>query len=286
MLSLQITAYTRRDEHAIYDLLDQTHFAHVHMDWLTLDDWLRDAIQPTVLAWDGARLIGVLSAGLALGGASWLRIIAVHPDEDPVQVLPPLWERLAARLRAQNTTEAGALVFRGPLFTDALHSIGMNHRDQIVTLGRRGRELPRLPEQTTAEIRITASGWEDVPHAVQIDHAAFAPIWRMSALSLRQAVRRDSYFTLAHVGSEMVGYQITTRHHDSVHLARLAVLPETQGMGIGGLLLTDALQQTFRRGIDHMTLNTQSLNAQSLRLYTRFGFERTFVDTPFFWRTM
>lgn len=279
-LRLTIAPYARRDESAVYGLLDSTNFIHQQMDWIPLDDWLHDLTQPTYLAWSGRKLVGLLSLGLPLTGASWIRLIAVSSDWQPEHVLSPLWATAETRLRKHGTVEIGALVFRPALFVSPLELIGFKLTDQIVTLGRQGTDLPNPLE---SEVKICVASWEDINTATQIDHTAFNPIWRMGAASLRHAARNPAYFTLAMRGSEAVGYQITTAHGNSVHLARLAVLPTEQGHGIGGQLIADSLNRAIRLNTPAMSVNTQGLNAQSLSLYRRYGFERTFNDTAFYY---
>jgi ribosomal-protein-alanine N-acetyltransferase len=73
----------------------------------------------------------------------------------------------------------------------------------------------------------------------------------------------------------VIGYQLSTRNSLGVHLARLAVRPAVQGKGVGYALVADLIQQVRRRGISHLTVNTQSDNATSLALYQRMGFRET-----------
>jgi ribosomal protein S18 acetylase RimI-like enzyme len=73
----------------------------------------------------------------------------------------------------------------------------------------------------------------------------------------------------------MVGYQLSTFYYEGGHLARLAVAPHAQATGVGNLLLADLIQRFARRGIYAITVNTQSSNERSTRLYTRYDFAPT-----------
>jgi ribosomal-protein-alanine N-acetyltransferase len=57
------------------------------------------------------------------------------------------------------------------------------------------------------------------------------------------------------------------------HLNRIAVHPAHQGRGVGALLLHDALRALWKLGAERVSLNTQTDNYYSQRLYRRFGFE-------------
>jgi ribosomal protein S18 acetylase RimI-like enzyme len=64
------------------------------------------------------------------------------------------------------------------------------------------------------------------------------------------------------------------------HLARLAVHPEFQRMGIAYSLVYDLLRQFDQQGFWRVTVNTQSDNQPSLSLYKQFGFKRTGEEIP------
>ncbi len=58
-------------------------------------------------------------------------------------------------------------------------------------------------------------------------------------------------------------------------MARLAVLPEEQGHGVGAALVADLILHMQEAGGSKVTVNTQADNAASLALYGRLGFRRT-----------
>jgi ribosomal protein S18 acetylase RimI-like enzyme len=78
----------------------------------------------------------------------------------------------------------------------------------------------------------------------------------------------------------MVGYQLSTTFRSTGHLARLAVLPSMQGQGVGSALLDDMIRRFGRHDILTVTVNTQSGNYRSQRLYHHYGFRRNGYDLP------
>jgi ribosomal protein S18 acetylase RimI-like enzyme len=66
------------------------------------------------------------------------------------------------------------------------------------------------------------------------------------------------------------------------HLARLAVSPDFQGLGVGYNLLFDLLKQFQRRGARCVTVNTQHDNYASLALYQKVGFTPTGETYPIY----
>jgi ribosomal-protein-alanine N-acetyltransferase len=82
----------------------------------------------------------------------------------------------------------------------------------------------------------------------------------------------------------VVGYHLSTRNSLGVHLARLAVRPETQGRGIGQALVQDLFLQAEQRGIRRFTVNTQNDNAASLAIYKKLDFFETGERYPVYRR--
>jgi hypothetical protein len=50
----------------------------------------------------------------------------------------------------------------------------------------------------------------DLGRVMEVDTAAFEPLWRNSLSALTNAYEQASYATVAEVGSNLVGYQLST----------------------------------------------------------------------------
>jgi ribosomal-protein-alanine N-acetyltransferase len=113
---------------------------------------------------------------------------------------------------------------------------------------------------------------DDLAAIFIIDQRAFVPVWQNSIDTLEIAFRQAGISSVALYEGQVAGYQISTPTHMGGHLARLAVLPEFQGRGLGSALLSDLLAQFARRGALVVTVNTQKDNQASLLLYKKAGF--------------
>jgi GNAT superfamily N-acetyltransferase len=275
----EITPYVRRHRRATLQLVTESFQVHSHLDWQSVEDWLDDSNAIVLLAWQKSHLVGVMAASDILGDATWLRLVAVEDLADPSVVLAALWPPMRQQLIFAGTREVGVLVMRDWLIS-YLGSLGFMYGEDIITLRRVSADMPPPFRE---DVRIRNAYWNDLSTVVQVDHAAFAPLWRMGRGSLRQAARVSALFTVAELGGSIVGYQLSTQHADGGHLARLAVLPDVQGQGVGGALVGHLLRNFIRRGVVNVSVNTQQTNEQSQRLYFRFGFQRTMQDLPF-WR--
>jgi ribosomal-protein-alanine N-acetyltransferase len=137
-----------------------------------------------------------------------------------------------------------------------------------------------LPGPDLPSINIRALQVEDMPLLEELDRSAFGPIWHNSSESLEFAFHQAAIATVAEVDGEIVGYQISTRTQMGGHLARLAIRPDFQRLGIGSAILQNLLMEFVRIGALRITVNTQQDNKASISLYEKAGFVRTGESYP------
>ncbi len=277
MTTLTITPYQRRHLQSVRDLLFHSTLVHTHLDWYETDAWLDSGDVCMRLGWNRGHLVGLLATSRPLNNTCWVRLAAIHDYADQRAVLYALWRDLTAELRMLNVHTVALLAVRDWI-TGYIPAMGFVYGEDVITLARFGHDVPPplvdRPTIRVAELR-------DLERMADVDQAAFPPPWQLSLDEIRQAHRISSSCTVALKDEKIVGYQLSTLYFDGAHLARLAVAPDVQGMGVGGALLGDVLGRFFRRGIYTMTLNTQTSNMRSRRLYSRFGFQPNGYDLPF-----
>ncbi len=271
-----ITRYQRRNRQDVRDLLFRSYRMHSHLDWHETDQWLDSEDAPVRLAWSSNKLVGLLATSTPLNHTVWLRLVAVHDDAQPGPVLSALWADIVEELRGLTIHTVALLMLRDWILHYAA-DLGFHYVEEIVTLRRPG--LP-LPPEVPIPIEIRAAEEGEIGSITSVDQAAFAPPWQLTLSELRQAQRVAAMTTVAVKEREIVGYQLSTLYFDGSHLARLAVLPTAQHIGIGSALVADTLRRFVRRGVTSMTVNTQASNTRSQRLYADFGFVRNGYDLP------
>jgi ribosomal protein S18 acetylase RimI-like enzyme len=125
--------------------------------------------------------------------------------------------------------------------------------------------------------------FDDLPRVVEVDAAAFEPLWQNSLPALSQAFSQAIYASVAEDESGLAGYQLSTGNPLGAHLARLAVRPEAQGRGIASALISDLMDHVCGdENLLRITVNTQSDNTTSLALYEKIGFRRTGEQYPIY----
>lgn len=275
-LPITLTPYERRYRQAARDLMFRNYQVHTHLDWSESDHWLEGNPAPTRLAWQRGRLVGLLAAAPPLNQSTWIRLAAIHDDVMAEPVLQAMWESLSPELRALGVEIVAFLGMRDWV-ADKLPALGFRYQEDVVTLRRASRQLPN-PPLNAMHIRAFVPG--DLDTITHIDQAAFTLPWQLSLDEIRQAARMAAICAVALLDETIVGYQLSTFYYEGGHLARLAVLPDRQGAGVGSTLVNDLIHRFARRGIYGITVNTQSTNSRSHRLYTRFDFHPNGYNLP------
>lgn len=282
MMTLQCTPYENRHRDATTSLLDRSGFTHMHLDWSKAAHWMESGRHHVRVVMDDKRLLGVMGISQPLNGTSWVRLLAVDERCNVYRIVPLLWESLQDALYADGVQSVSVLVIHEWLNT-VLPTLGFRYLEDVVTMHRSAPDMPALlPHQ----VRIRNAYLEDIPRIVEIDHSAFAPPWQMSARTIRQAQRQAASSTVALHDGRIIGYQISTRHYTSGHLARLAVVPHMQGQRVGAVLMDQMIRRLRQRGVRSMTVNTQASNVHSQRLYERYFFKRNGFDLPVWQKTL
>jgi [ribosomal protein S18]-alanine N-acetyltransferase len=145
-----------------------------------------------------------------------------------------------------------------------------------------GRQASRAPVSLPSDISIRPMNFDDLSFVEEIDTSSFGSVWQNSQVSLELAFRQAAVATVVEREGQLVAYQISTPTPMGGHLARLAVHPGFQGLGIGYALVRDMLSQFERRGAQCVSVNTQQDNYVSLSLYEKAGFRRTGEEYPVF----
>lgn len=257
--------------------------SHQHLDWYVLETWLED---PGLCCWTAQHngmVEALLGATLSDSGpqsdgnhVAWLRfaIPANQFGHDPL--LDDLWLILRREMQRRGISILGLLIINEWIAGYA-QRWKFTQNTSVVTLRRDRVNLP-MPPRHEHLIRDASHG--DMSAIVAVDRAAFDPIWRYDEAVLKAAASQAEILRVIELESQIIAYQLSTRYANVGHLARLAVLPDWQNQGLGAALIHDMLLHFQAQGVPTITVNTQSDNPQSYRLYTKYGFTYTGHRVP------
>jgi ribosomal protein S18 acetylase RimI-like enzyme len=274
-LDLQVRPVVFTDQRPIANLLHVSPQVHRHLDWRNPLDWIGSP--PFLLAEYAGRLAAVLACPPDPPRVAWIRLFLNSGDLPVEATWPFLWDAVRNVLTAKGSFVMAAIALQD-WYADLLDASGFTCRQKIVMLERQGGAL--TPPTQPASVSIRRMMPYDLPAVAKVDAAAFAPLWQNTLPALNRAYPQAALATVAEKDGCLIGYQISTPNPFGAHLARLAVLPEAQGQHVGYALVDDLIRQLAQRGADRLTVNTQSDNPVSLRLYQQMGFRLTGEQYP------
>ena len=90
------------------------------------------------------------------------------------------------------------------------------------------------------------------------------------------------HYLVAVADGQVVGYGGLCAYPDEAFVQTLAVAPEAQGEGLGGVLLQELLDEAVRRHKTTVSLEVRADNLPAQRLYQRFGFRQAGVRRGYY----
>ncbi len=259
----------------IASFLNENNQIHRHLDWFGTLDWL--GYQPYLLLIKDKKIYAVLCATPENDKSAWVRTFVTKKNLPLEETWQGLLDKAIVKLKENGINQLAALALHS-WFEGLLSVSGFKHRQNIVVLewgGKLPSEVPINPD-----IKIRPMNLTDLPEVHDLDKIAFQPLWQNSLAGLTKAYEQPGISTVAVCQGIIIGYQISTSMTIYGHLARLAVNPDYQRRGIASALVYDLLRQFDQQGFWRVTVNTQSDNSPSLKLYDTFGFERTGEEIP------
>ena len=274
MFATQVRPADLKDHQRLSNLIFFETRSHRHLDWRAPLEWLGDKYYWTLE--NGTQITAALACPEETTGIAWVRLFVHSGVWSPENAWTLLWD--AAR---QDIAHAGganvAAIVQHSWFKSVLVSAGFENCQNIVML----EWLSQPWASREAEgVRIRKMTEADLPHVVVVDGTAFDPLWHNSQETLRLALAQSLFATVAEDERGIIGYQITTGSSSRAHLARLAVHSSAQGRGVGRAILADLFTRLRQNGYGKLSVNTQSDNDTSLKLYKKMGFTRTGETYP------
>ncbi|MFN8412227.1 MAG: GNAT family N-acetyltransferase [Anaerolineales bacterium] len=275
-VGLQVRRAVVEDHQQIANLMFYEANVHRHLDWRTPLDWLGSP-NYWVLE-DGGRIVAGLACPEDPPQVAWIRLFGYLTHLPAADAWLPLWEAVRATATRMGQTQIAAIVIKH-WFQNLLLASGFKLAQNIVLLDLRGENFKPFKIPQGVQIRTMTA--EDIPTVERIDLEAFGGFWHNSHDALQRARSQAMNATVAEDSSGViVGYQISTGSPFGAHLARLGVVKEAQGKGIGAALVSELVRELDPKHMARLSVNTQSDNMASLALYKKLGFIRTGEHYP------
>ena len=269
MIHTQIRPVDLKDHQRLSNLIFFETRSHRHLDWRAPLEWLGDKYYWAVE--NGTQITAALACPEETTGIAWVRLFVHSAVWSAENAWTLLWDSAKGDIARAGGAKVAAIV-QHVWFRNVLELAGFENRQNIVMLEWLNQDW--APREAVG-VRIRTMTEADLPNIVVVDNAAFDPLWHNSQETLRLALSQSLFATVAEDERGVLGYQITTGSSSRAHLARLAVHPAAQARGVGSALLGDLFAKLVQNGYRKLSVNTQSDNEISLKLYKKMGFTRT-----------
>jgi ribosomal-protein-alanine N-acetyltransferase len=133
-------------------------------------------------------------------------------------------------------------------------------------------------------IQIRDASRRDLPRILEIERLAFPSPWTLASFERELtlpfsrvivAIPYDDAPTSRDDGRihPIVGFLCRWLIADECHVLNIAVHPESRRLGIGGVLITEAISEARANGAGVVTLEVRRTNLPARQLYRKFDFE-------------
>ena len=175
------------DRGAIFRLLREATFVHVHSDWYLPSDWLGTpafVISERVSSSNNSpEILGCMAAASDPLPAAWMRIVALNNIVSPQETLTEMFQAVLPKLRSQGADQLAWLP--GRFWPEHwLKTLGFEKKNWITTFVKENLEVPPWPDRN---VKIRPVIADDYPELAKLEEDAFEPLWRHSANGLKLA---------------------------------------------------------------------------------------------------
>lgn len=118
---------------------------------------------------------------------------------------------------------------------------------------------------------------EFMPYLLDIDAQTLGETWTDSNFSYDLPHKWDFSFFATCDDQKISGFVIASRKPGSIHIHRLAVAKNLQGMGIGKQLVEKIIRKTTNEKLNRITLKVSKYNTTAVSFYQKLGF-LVFID--------
>ncbi len=266
----------RSDVSDIARFLSHAACVHRHLDWQGVLDWI--PYSPFLLMKEEDHPLGLLTCPPGVDQIVWIRCFAC----ERYPLLSHVWSCLFSRALYSPELSGTTLYSVGlnDWFAEILKDSNFENFQNIVILNW-NHEMP-IHQKQSLEYFIRPMEFSDIDQVAFLDQTAFEPIWVNPPDKIALAYEQAEHSSVAEINGKIIGYEMTTANHFSAHLARIAVHPDHQHKHIGSNLIVEMFNYFRRKGIEQISVNTQSDNDSSLALYQSLGFELSGESFPVF----
>ncbi len=125
---------------------------------------------------------------------------------------------------------------------------------------------------------------EDIIAVTELERQCFSRPWSYQSFVF-ELQSGDSWFSVALMDGEIIGFAVLHRFVDEGELFNIAVSEKMRGRGVGDRLLCDIIEGAKKHELKKIFLEVRKTNEPAKSLYKKHGFEvcglrRNYYDDP------
>ncbi len=140
----------------------------------------------------------------------------------------------------------------------------------------------RPPENSPLTVQLMPMRRKHVRSVMRIEQQVYSHPWTTSLFVSELSLRTNRAYTIARVGSLIVGYSGLMFIGDDAHVSTIAVDPLWQRHRIASRLMVHNVRLALQNNARHLTLEVRASNEAAQAMYRKFGFENAGVRKNYY----
>ena len=122
------------------------------------------------------------------------------------------------------------------------------------------------------DLRVDPMRKRDLKRVLEIERKVYPTAWTMNVFLSELSYKKERSYSVARIGTEVVGYSGVMYVLEDAHITNIAVDPDYQRRHVGSALMYSLAMEAIDAGCKNLTLEVRVSNQPAQRMYQSFGF--------------
>ncbi|MBB6451019.1 ribosomal-protein-alanine N-acetyltransferase [Geomicrobium halophilum] len=122
----------------------------------------------------------------------------------------------------------------------------------------------------------------DIEQVLVVEQDSFQMPWTSKAFVNELVKNPFAHYFVADDGRDIIGYCGIWIVMEEAHITNIAVLSGYRHQGVGQSLVKAMIEQSFKLGVQTITLEVRETNTRAQQFYRQFGFRKIDVEKGYY----
>ncbi|MDA8261736.1 MAG: ribosomal protein S18-alanine N-acetyltransferase [Actinomycetota bacterium] len=122
------------------------------------------------------------------------------------------------------------------------------------------------------DLRVDPMRKRDLKRVLEIERKVYPTPWTMNVFLSELSYKKERSYSVARIGTEVVGYSGVMYVLEDAHITNIAVDPAYHRHHVGSALMYSLVMEAIDAGSKNLTLEVRVSNQPAQRMYHSFGF--------------